>query len=126
MILPCEIAAKSIIPAMKASIAIQLIESYNMKQKDVAKLLRISQSAVSKYTTRTRGYILKIDEIEEAKPILTEIIAMLTNGKPKRTETLEKFCQTCIITRKKGLMCQFCEKADPTIKMEKCDFCLIR
>ena len=124
LIPPCEIAAKSVVPAIKASIAVRLVESYNMRQNDVAGLLGLSQSAVSKYTTGTRGYMLKIDDVEEVKPIISEIIDLLTNGEPKRAKVLEKFCQACIIIRQKGLMCQFCEKADPMLKTEKCGICL--
>ena len=124
LIPPCEVASKSVVPAIKASIAMRLIESHSMTQKDVADLLGWSQSAVSKYTTHTRGYVLRIDDVEEVKPIITEIVTLLTNGRPKRTKILEKFCQTCMIIRRKGLMCQFCEKADPTIKVEKCNICI--
>jgi predicted transcriptional regulator len=125
LILPCEVAARSVVPAIKASIAVQLIESFSMKQKDVADLLGLSQSAVSKYSTGTRGYILKIGEVEEVKPIIAEMVAMLASGKPRRAEILEKFCQTCMIIRRKGLMCQFCEKADSTVRVEKCNFCFV-
>jgi hypothetical protein len=123
MLLPCEIVAKSIIPAIKATIATRLTENHRMKQNEVAKLLGITQSAVSKYTTGTRGYILKIDEIDEVRPLITEITTILIAGADRR-ELLSKFCRTCTIIRKKGLMCKFCEKADQKMLIEECDFCL--
>lgn len=122
---PCEVASKSVVPAIKASIAIQLVESYNMRQKEVAALLGLSQSAVSKYTTGARGYVLRVDEIKEVKPIIAEIVAMLADGNAERIRVLEKFCEVCMVVRKKGLMCQFCEKMDPLLKIEKCNYCLI-
>jgi len=96
-----------------------------MRQKEVATLLGLSQSAVSKYTTGARGYVLRVDEIEEVKPIIAEIVAMLANGSAERIKVLEKFCEVCMLVRRKGLMCQFCEKMDPLLKIGKCAYCLV-
>jgi len=111
---------------MRALLAKELVEKHNMKQNQVAELLGISQSAVSKYNRKVRGHIIKIEEIEEIQVPISNMIALLVNRKNQRTEFLKLFCQTCIIIRKKGLMCQFCQKADSTIEMEKCNFCLIQ
>ncbi|MBX5328409.1 MAG: helix-turn-helix domain-containing protein [Candidatus Bathyarchaeota archaeon] len=123
MILPCEVAAKSIVPAIKALMAKQLAEKYNLKQDKVAEILGISQSAVSKYTRNIRGHVIKIDKTQEIDPLINRMITLLLNGAYPREELLRNFCQTCIIIRKKGLMCQYCKKADPKIKIEECHFC---
>jgi len=124
LILPCEIAVKSVIPAIKATLAEELVETYGLKQDQVAETLGISQSAVSKYTRQVRGHVIKIDNIEEIQPLINKMIGLLVNETQKRKEFLEVFCQTCITIRKTGLMCQFCQKTDPKIKTEECDFCL--
>ena len=122
MILPCEIAVKSVIPAIKAVMAKELVEIYDLKQDQVAEILRISQSAVSKYTRQVRGHVIRIDDIEEIRPLINEMINLLVNGTPERAEFLSLFCRTCMTIRKKGLMCQFCRKTDP--KIEECNLCL--
>ncbi|MDH7564105.1 MAG: hypothetical protein QHH24_04390 [Candidatus Bathyarchaeota archaeon] len=124
MILPCEVAVKSVIPAVKALIARELIEEHGFKQDHVAELLGVSQSAVSKYTRKVRGYAVKIDKIEEIQPQIDKMIMMLMKRPTERKEFLKLFCQTCLTVRKKGLMCQFCQKSEPTIKIENCAFCL--
>lgn len=124
LIIPCEIAVKSVIPAIKAAIAKELVERYSLKQNQVAETLGISQSAVSKYTRQVRGHVIKIDDIEEIQPIINNMISLLINGNPERAEFLSLFCQTCMTIRKKGLMCQFCQKTDPKIEIEECGICL--
>lgn len=124
LILPCEIAVKSVIPAIKATLSKELVETYGLKQDQVAEILGISQSAVSKYTRQVRGHVIKIDNIEEIQPLINRMTNILVNGPPKRIDFLKLFCQTCANVRKKGLMCQFCQKTEPTIMMEKCEFCL--
>ena len=124
MILPCEIAVKSVIPAVKALIARELVEKHGLKQDEAAELLGISQSAVSKYTRKVRGYVIKVDGLEEIEPLIDEMIGILVSRTHKRGEFLRCFCQTCVLIRKTSLMCQFCQKADQKIKIEECGFCL--
>jgi hypothetical protein len=124
LIIPCEIAVKAVIPAVKALIAKELVEKRGLKQDEVAQLLGISQSAVSKYARKVRGYVIKIDEIKEVEPLLNRMIDLLLNETYERAEFLKFFCQTCIAIRKTRAMCQFCQKTDPKIKIEECSFCL--
>lgn len=124
MIIPCEIGVKSVIPAIKAIMAKEMVETHSLKQTQVAKILGISQSAVSKYTLQVRGHIISIDDIEEIRPLINKMINLLLNGTYQRAELLKFFCKTCIIIRKKSLMCKFCKKTDPKIKIEECGFCL--
>ena len=123
MIIPCEIAGKSVLPAVKALMANELVKKHGLKQDEVAVILGISQSAVSKYTRKVRGYVLKIDDIKEVEPLINKMVSLLVNGPYERSEFLTFFCRTCVTIRKTGMVCQFCQKADPKIKLEKCDFC---
>ena len=124
MIIPCEIAVKSVIPAVKALIAKQLVEKHGLKQEKVAEILGISQSAVSKYTRKVRGCAIKIDGIEEIESLIEKMVGLLENETYQRREFLKTFCQTCITIRKTGIMCQFCKKTEQKITIEECSFCL--
>jgi len=124
LILPCEIAVKSVVPAIKATLATELVQTYGFKQDHVAEMLGISQSAVSKYTRQVRGHLIEISNMGEIKPLIANMMKLLVNGNPKRTEFLGLFCQTCRTIREKGLMCQFCKKTDPMITTDVCYFCL--
>ncbi|TET64799.1 transcriptional regulator [Candidatus Bathyarchaeota archaeon] len=124
MILPCEIAVKAVVPAIKATLATELVQTYGFKQAHAAEILGISQSAVSKYTRQVRGHLIEIGNMGEIKPLITDMVNLLVDENPKRTEFLGLFCQTCRTIREKGLMCQFCKKTDPMIKAGVCYFCL--
>ena len=123
LLTPCEVAVKTIIPAIRALAAKELLEKYDMKQNEVAKILGISQSAVSKYTKKIRGHVIEIGSIEEIEKPLKEMIAVLVRGTNQRAEAFKFFCQTCTIIREKRLMCEFCYKTDPKIDINKCSFC---
>jgi predicted transcriptional regulator len=125
LILPCETASKVVIPAIRAYVARELIESYELKQDEVAKILGITQSAVSKYTSHVRGNVLRIDGIKEIQPLLIEMVTLVANGNNfSRTELLEKFCRACQAVRRTGLICPLCKKADASIEIQGCSYCL--
>ena len=125
LIIPCEIAVKSVIPAVKALMAEELVEKHGLKQDEVAEILGISQSAVSKYTRKVRGHVIKIEGTEEIQAPLDNVITLLVNRTSQRTEFLTLFCQICRVIREKRLMCELCQKTDPAIEKEECDFCLV-
>jgi predicted transcriptional regulator len=123
--MPCEVAVKSVVPAIKALIAQELVEKHGLKQDQVAEILGISQSAVSKYTRKVRGYAIRLDDLEEIQPLVEKMVTLIMNATRERAAFLNFFCQTCMTVRKTGLMCQFCQKSNPTVKIEQCTFCLV-
>jgi predicted transcriptional regulator len=123
MLLPCEVAVKSVIPAIRSAIARELTQSYGLKQQEVAELLGITQTAVSKYTSHCRGAVLEVREVTNVKAILKETVFSLANGEMSKYELAEKLCKVCSIIRHSGLMCGLCELSDPAIDNKKCIVC---
>jgi len=123
MIMPCEVAVKSVVPSIRAFIATELTQTHNMKQNDVAKLLGITQTAVSKYTRQVRGAVLKIDQTEEIRSMLKQIASQLANGETTRQGLVIKFCEVCKTVREAGIMCNLCKRSDPTINVKTCSVC---
>ncbi len=123
MSLPCEVAVKSVIPAIRSAIARELTQSYGLKQEEVAQLLGVTQTAVSKYTRHCRGTVLEVREVDDARPVLKETVFSLANGEMTKYELAEKLCLVCKIIRQKGLMCKICELSDPKIDNSQCIVC---
>jgi predicted transcriptional regulator len=115
---------KSVVPAVKALVATQLVEKHGLKQDEVAEILGISQSAVSRYTRKNRGYVIRAEGIKDIQPLISKMTTLLLDGEYRRQEFLAFFCQTCALVRKNSLMCPFCQKMDPKIEIEQCRFCL--
>jgi len=123
MLLPCEVAVKSLVPAIRSAIARELTKTYGLKQKDVANLLGVTQTAVSKYTRHVRGAVLNIEEVEEVQPMIREIVISLANGGMSKYELVAKFCVACKIIRRNRLMCELCRLSDPSIEIQQCFVC---
>lgn len=124
MPIPCEIAVRSVLPALRAYVAKELAQSYELKQTDIAKLLGITQTAVSKYTRHVRGAVIQVEKIDEVQVIVKEICASLVSKDMPRNELVRQFCTACRVIRQKRLMCKLCKRTDPTINIHECVICI--
>lgn len=124
MSMPCEVAVKSVVPAIRAGLAKELIQTYELKQNDVANLLGVTQTAVSKYTRNVRGGVVAINKAEEIQQMITATAKTLTNGELSRRQLAIRFCEICRLVRAKGLMCELCKRSNPTIDISQCLLCM--
>jgi len=124
MKLPCEVAVKSVVPAIRALLAIELTETYGMKQREAASLLGITQTAVSKYTHHVRGKVPLIEKEKEARLHIAKTAASLANGNLDRASLAFQICYTCRLVREKRLMCELCKQKDLSIEIQQCFICV--
>jgi predicted transcriptional regulator len=124
LLLPCEIGVQTVLPAIRALMARTIVEKHGMKEKQVAELLGLSQSAISRYTKKNRGSVITIENVPEVQKLVDQMINLLLHEKPHQTtEILELLCQTCKVIREKGLMCKLCQKKARENLADICAFC---
>lgn len=124
MQLPCEVGIKTVIPAIRALLAITLVERHGMNEKQTALILGLSQSAINRYKRKNRGNILKIDTDPEVQILIDKMLKLLISEKPQELfKILNIFCETCSVVRKKGTLCSMCQKRKVESKVETCTFC---
>ena len=123
LILPCEVGVKTVLPAVKAIMAREIVEKHGLNEQQTAELLGLSQSAVSRYVGRERGNLLHIEDSNDILALITQMVTSLIKEPDNKTEILKLFCQTCRAVREKGLMCPNCQKEMPREWAEKCFFC---
>lgn len=96
MLLPCEVAIKYFIPAVRASATKKLSKNYNLTQVDIASKLGITQSAVSKYLSEK--YSDKIKDLEKekvVKAISESVVDSIIKNKTATIKFSEDFCKYC-------------------------------
>lgn len=123
MLTPCEVAVKCALPSIRAMIANELTERHNLKQADAAKLLDISQPAISLYQTKLRGTSLNLENDPDITTLVAKYADYLVKGTANSEEKLGSFCGICKILRAKGLLCKIHKAFEPAISIETCRFC---
>ncbi len=116
-------AVKIVLPVVRAMVANELVSERNLNQADAAKLLGVSQPAVSLYQQKLRGNAISLENDEEIASLVTKYADLLANGSPGQSEKLGSFCEICRTICSKGYLCSIHKSLDPTFDIEACNFC---
>lgn len=126
MLLPAEIEAKSLIPAIRAILAKKLITEYKMKEEVVAKVLGVTQAAISNYIRGTRGDLELIDKLSSIPEIMRKVedIALdLVSNRAYTPGTMAKFVELCNFMRYSFIICDVHHKIESNIDEQVCELC---
>lgn len=123
MLLPDEIASKSVIPAIRAMVVRRLVDRYGMTQQQAAQLLGITQPAVSKYVNNKRGVAIKLEGIAQVDRATNKIAALLVSGRAEQLQIMSKLNEVSVNVRKSRLMCDLHRRLEPGLNLGRCRIC---
>jgi len=106
-------------------IAKTLTTKYNLTQTEAAKLLGISQPAISLYDRKMRGKAINLENDPAITKIIEKLADSLARGDMSHKDFIQAFCEICKTIRAKGLLCQIHKNFDPMVDIEKCELCLV-
>ena len=117
--MPQEIEGRYIIPAVRGKLAHVLIEELDISQKEVAKLLGLTEAAISQYVHGKRG-----NEVVFSESVMDEIrksAALIMKGKGNRREVLTEIYRICRLATVKQILCDIHRKQSKGL--ESCTIC---
>ncbi len=120
----CEVIVSSVLPALRAMIADELMRTYNLKQTEVSEKLGITQPAISQYRRELRGNRVKL--LKSNKKIMNLVQSLshdVANGKANAMKAHEKFCAICKKVREEKIICRMHESAYPALA--PCKTCFV-
>jgi predicted transcriptional regulator len=98
------------------------MDNYGLKQVEAAKLLGVSQPAISLYCRNIRGRAIDLGNDREIKRLVTDTARLLVNNLSRR-DLIVAYCKMCRSIRGKGLLCKLHKAIDPLVDVEKCELC---
>jgi len=128
MLLPFEIESKAIIPAIRAILALKLIEEYDMREDDVAKAVGITQAAVSNYARCTRGnrkVMERLSSTKEIMDIVEDIATDLARSRIYTPHTMLRFMEICNLIRSTLIICEVHHEIESDIDETVCEECKV-
>jgi predicted transcriptional regulator len=125
MSVPCEVAVKCVLPVVRAMIARELINTHRLKQVEAAKLLSVSQPAISLYSRSIRGKAIDLEDDGEIRLLVARMTASLVKGPVSHRDLILMYCGICKVIRAKGLLCKLHKAFDPSVDIEKCGLCIV-
>lgn len=111
--MPCELAAKSIIPSIRAAIAKVLVEEYGIPRYGAARLLNITPAAITNYIEGRRGgrFLERILSDPELMNMIREIGRIFAENLKNNGGRLES-----AEAEYERLVCTICSSVNPLIK----------
>jgi predicted transcriptional regulator len=128
MLLPSEIESKLLIPAVRAILSKELTIEKGLKEEEVARMLGITQAAVSNYLRGTRGdneLISKLMSLSEIMSMIKEIGDDLSTNRAYTAKTLSKFIALCNYMRYSLIICDAHHSLERNIDEKVCEQCKI-
>jgi predicted transcriptional regulator len=104
-------------------VATELMNKHSLNQAQTAKLLGISQPAISLYQKKLRGNSLDLWKDEDIVASVAKQAEFLANGAANTSSNLAWFCAICKTLRAKGYLCKIHKDLDPDMDIENCSFC---
>lgn len=116
--MPQEVELWYLIPALRGKIAKILVKDYDLSQVEIAKILKITESAVSQYLKEKRGNELKFTEkeIESIREIVGHIYS-------KKLDANQEIYKLCVKFRGCDSLCNFHKTKDKSLPKD-CDICV--
>ena len=128
MLLPSEIESKLLIPAVRAILSNELVVEKGLKEEEVARMLGITQAAVSNYLRGTRGdneLISKLMSLSEIMSMIKEISDDLSTNRAYTAKTLSKFIALCNYMRYSLIICDAHHSLERNIDEKVCEQCKV-
>ncbi len=123
-ILPEELAVKSALPALRASIAKKLLSEYGFTQIKTAELLGVTQTAISYYLGNKRGSGAQESvQDKNVEKTISEIANMLAQKDIDRRAIATKFTEALTYIRRNHLLCNVHKQYEPKIDLDACNVC---
>jgi len=118
----CEIIAQEILPAARSFLAKKLIDDYKLSQRRVAKLMGLTQPAVSQYKRNLRGHKIEIFTSDPTLLSMMESFAKKIAEGMSIEEQTREFRKICKFMSKNGYICTIHKRNEPLL--ENCNICL--
>ena len=120
---PCIVVVQHILPALRVSVAEELIEKHGLKKKETAETMGLTPAAITQYLNRTRGDSAHkiIKGSNNVMNLISEISNDLAHGESSADKIVSKVCFACRILQAEGLICDLHKEAMPSLtQIESC------
>lgn len=103
---PCEVVVWYVLPTIRRELAKELVDSYGLKQSQIAKMFGVTDAAISQYLKNKRGGSSIIETSEHYDVFEDEVkesAKLLAAGK---SDISAEMCRICTAIKAIGLLAQ--------------------
>jgi len=123
--MPCEVVREHLLPLLRRLLAQELVRGHGLSQVRAARILGVTQPAVSNYlrSDPKAGGVLG-EVLGEVRVMVKELSEDLLEGRLTQVEALKRICALCIQMRNRGPLCSIHGEDVPSLHPDRCSLCL--
>jgi len=118
-----EVASRYVYPSLRRRLVEHLREK-GLKQTEIAELLYLTQSAVSRYLNMDRGALIDVSKFRDIDEELKRLADEVVEFKPSEYELHTKLIEIALKMLGKGYVCSFHARIDPELNPAECRVCI--
>jgi len=122
MRLPCEIVVVDILPIVRRELSIELVLVHGIRKASVARMFKVSGTAISQYVYGSRGNRSILDGDPNYTKFMKEIKRSAELLASKKSDVLEELCRLCDVVKNSGILDRIHEKNE-TDPLQTCAEC---
>ena len=118
-----EVASRYIYPSLRRRL-VEMLRKQGLKQTEIAELLHITQSAVSRYLKMDRGALMDISKFPDIDAEVERLARRIVSERPDEYEIHAELVRISLEVLGKGYACSFHSQIDPEINPALCNVCI--
>lgn len=103
---PCEIVVWYVLPTIRREVAKELVDSYGMKQSQVAKMFGVTDAAISQYLKNKRGGSAVIEASGNYEQFVKEVRTSAKFMADGSSDISVEMCRICTAIKDMGLLAE--------------------
>lgn len=125
---PCEVVVRYLLPTVRALLARQLVERYDLNQAEVAGRLGTTQAAVSQYLSAKRGGAsIPVERLGAVREVVDHVAQGLAGEELTGEQLMKEICGLCELLRAEpsSVVCELHSEMAPGVS-GTCSLCAQR
>jgi len=118
-----DVASRYVYPAIRRRLVEHLREN-GLKQTEIAELLHITQSAVSRYLNEERGKVIDVSSFPDIDEEIRLLAERIIREKPDEYEVHTELVKLSLEFLGRGYGCPFHAEIDPEVDPMECRVCI--
>ncbi|NJE48754.1 helix-turn-helix domain-containing protein [Thermococcus sp. 9N3] len=118
-----EVASRYVYPSLRRRLVEHLREK-GLKQTEIAELLHVTQSAVSRYLNMDRGALIDVSKFKDVDEDLKNLADEIAEFRPSEYDIHMRLIGIALKMLGKGYVCSFHAKIDPEVNPSECRVCI--
>lgn len=118
-----ELGYRYVLPSLRRRLAAILLKEHKLAEKEVAKMMALDVSTVSKYLSSQRGVLLDVSKIQRAELKLKQLAKAIAEGKCKAGEVERELHRLTLNLMASKALCDIHKEVDELVSAEECNLC---